>query len=392
MSKSIDTSNWKRFKLDELFEISGSKTTPKSKLESIGEGIYPYVTTQATINGIAGYYNLKTENGNCLTIDSAVLGVCFYQEKGFSASDHVEILRPKFAMNKYVALFMAILVNRTGQILQYDYNKKRSQKALKHESILLPVDLDGKPNWEFMQETIKQTQSELFSMIKLYECLKNRANDTIIMGGGLPKPFILSHNTILQSFINEAIMQIANSLLESLPCQWGEFKIAELFNLELSKGDLQPKKLENGEIPLVSAGNFNNGIVMKIRGGDGKAQKFSKNVITIDMFGKAFYQNNDFYAVSHGRVNICVPKFELNFYTGLFLVSVLDKSLGVKFGFDKMCSQSKLEQESIFLPITSQQKPDFTLMQNFIKGIEQSHTEKLIKYYEFLQNNNGGGD
>lgn len=187
-------------------------------------------------------------------------------------------------------------------------------------------------------------------------------------------------------------MQIANSLLESLPCQWGEFKIAELFNLELSKGDLQPKKLENGEIPLVSAGNFNNGIVMKIRGGDGKAQKFSKNVITIDMFGKAFYQNNDFYAVSHGRVNICVPKFELNFYTGLFLVSVLDKSLGVKFGFDKMCSQSKLEQESIFLPITSQQKPDFTLMQNFIKGIEQSHTEKLIKYYEFLQNNNGGGD
>lgn len=185
MSKSIDTSNWKRFKLDELFEISGSKTTPKSKLESIGGGVYPYVTTQATINGIAGYYNLKTENGNCLTVDSAVLGVCFYQEKDFSASDHVEILRPKFAMNKYIALFMAILVNKTGEILQYGYDKKRSQKALKQESILLPVDFEGKPNWEFMQETIKQTQSELFSMIKLYERLKNRANNAIIMWGGV---------------------------------------------------------------------------------------------------------------------------------------------------------------------------------------------------------------
>lgn len=397
MSKSIDTSNWKRFKLDELFEIVPAKKINYKKLDlpDTPDDIFdlPAVTCTAYNNGISCYVPSTKASilKNMLSVAANGNAPAFYHSGRFTILQDAYALRFKnkeLQSNEY--LFLLVLLQKV--LLKFDWSNKSGWQKVKQESILLPVDLDGKPNWEFMQETIKQTQSELFSMIKLYECLKNRANDTIIMGGGLPKPFILSHNTILQSFINEAIMQIANSLLESLPCQWGEFKIAELFNLELSKGDLQPKKLENGEIPLVSAGNFNNGIVMKIRGGDGKAQKFSKNVITIDMFGKAFYQNNDFYAVSHGRVNICVPKFELNFYTGLFLVSVLDKSLGVKFGFDKMCSQSKLEQESIFLPITSQQKPDFTLMQNFIKGIEQSHTEKLIKYYEFLQNNNGGGD
>ena len=77
--KRVDITNWKEYNLcgnDGIFECFGSKTTPKLQLEQKGEGIFPYVTTQATDNGIAGYYNFYTELGNVLTIDSAVIGTC----------------------------------------------------------------------------------------------------------------------------------------------------------------------------------------------------------------------------------------------------------------------------------------------------------------------------
>jgi hypothetical protein len=95
----LNMTNWQYFKLSDLFEITGSKTTTLIELEDIGEGKYPYVTTQATNNGVAGFYNYYTESGNILTIDSAVLGYCSYQPLAFSASDHVEKLIPKFDLN-----------------------------------------------------------------------------------------------------------------------------------------------------------------------------------------------------------------------------------------------------------------------------------------------------
>jgi hypothetical protein len=103
-SRIIDTIKWKNFKLADLFEISGTKTTKRSKLQNIGK--HPYVTTRASNNGIDGYYDLWTESGNCLTVDSAVLGWMNYQKENFSASDHVEKLTPKFKLNKFIALFI----------------------------------------------------------------------------------------------------------------------------------------------------------------------------------------------------------------------------------------------------------------------------------------------
>ncbi len=53
-------------------QVKGSKTTPLLELQEYGEGRFPYVTTQATNNGVEGFYDYYTENGNVLTVDSAV--------------------------------------------------------------------------------------------------------------------------------------------------------------------------------------------------------------------------------------------------------------------------------------------------------------------------------
>ena len=148
----IDLSKWKHFKLIELFSITGSKTTPLLELEEYGKGAMPYVTTQATNNGVEGFYDFSTESGNVLTIDSAILGYCSYQRLDFSSSDHVEKLIPKFEMNQYLALFLVTVINL--EQYRYNYGRKCSQARMKNIRINLPSK-NNKPDFEFMEKYIK---------------------------------------------------------------------------------------------------------------------------------------------------------------------------------------------------------------------------------------------
>lgn len=147
-----DIAEWKRFGLADLFVIAGSKTTPPDELALYGAGKYPYVTTQAVDNGVAGYYDHFTEDGGVLTIDSAVLGYASYQPENFSASDHVEKLTPRFAMSKYAALFLVAVLN--GEQFRYNYGRKCSQRRLRQMAIKLPA-AGGAPDWTLMEAYIQ---------------------------------------------------------------------------------------------------------------------------------------------------------------------------------------------------------------------------------------------
>ena len=148
----LESNNWKNFSLNDLFKITGSQTTPILELEEYGPGKYPYVTTQATNNGVGGFYDFNTEEGNILTVDSAVLGYCSYQPKKFSASDHVEKLVPKFQMNKYIALFLVTILNL--EQYRYNYGRKCSQTRMEQIKIKLPAK-NRQPDFGLMENFIK---------------------------------------------------------------------------------------------------------------------------------------------------------------------------------------------------------------------------------------------
>ncbi len=150
----INMKNWKEFDVTDLFDISGTKTTPLYDLETMyGSGDYPYITTRATNNGVAGYYDYKTEQGNVLVVDSAVTGYVSYQENDFTASDHVELLKPKFNLNKYIALFIKTIFMKGAY--KYAYGRKFNQNRIKATKLLLPSKKDGTPDFEFMENYIK---------------------------------------------------------------------------------------------------------------------------------------------------------------------------------------------------------------------------------------------
>lgn len=151
--KNIDTKSWKLIPVHKIFDVVGSKTTPKKKLEEIGHGRYPYVTTRATNNGIDGYYNFFTDKGNALTLDSATIGYCSYQKDNFTASDHVEKLVPKFKMTINTAIFLQTILSK--EQFRYSYGRKFNQTRIKNTRILLPFK-NGSVDWNFMEQFAKK--------------------------------------------------------------------------------------------------------------------------------------------------------------------------------------------------------------------------------------------
>ncbi|MCL2331052.1 MAG: restriction endonuclease subunit S [Proteobacteria bacterium] len=149
----LDVRKWEHYYLSCLFDVSGTKTTKVSDLETFGAGKFPYITTQSTNNGVAGFYDYFTEKGNVLVIDSAVAGFCSYQEMDFSASDHVEKLSPKFQLNKYIGLFISSVINM--ERYRYSYGRKFNQIKIRDTKIKLPADATGSPDWAYMESYIK---------------------------------------------------------------------------------------------------------------------------------------------------------------------------------------------------------------------------------------------
>lgn len=163
--------------------------------------------------------------------------------------------------------------------------------------------------------------------------------------------------------------------------QWGNFVVGELFDVQLSDGDNKPKKLPKGDIPLVSAGNTNNGIVGSF---ESDTIIFPAHSITVDMFGQAFYQPKEFQAVSHGRVNILVPNFENNENIGQFIVTILNAQCQ-KYSFTEMLTSKKIKAESIPLPLKSstdpsnytQQDIDWDYMETVMSRVTTRAKERL---------------
>lgn len=148
----LQIEKWNEIEIKNIFDITGSKTTPKRELEEYWKWKYAYVTTQAVNNWVDNFYDYFTDEGNILTIDSAVKWYCSYQSERFSASDHVEKLIPKFEMNTYIALFLQTIINL--EQFRYSYWRKFNQERIKKTKIKLPFK-NWKPDFEFMSNYIK---------------------------------------------------------------------------------------------------------------------------------------------------------------------------------------------------------------------------------------------
>ena len=327
----LDVYNWKEFRLGELFsEMYKAEAHVKADFECFNlysHNMIKFISRTEMNNGCDCYVinNDLTgiEEGNAISIGDTT-ATCFYQNDRFICGDHMVICRAKW-LNIYTALFILSILKQ--EKYKYSYGRAFKMELISNTIIKLPATNEGIPDWDFMEQYIKSLNH---------------------------KP-LTTQNRSSQHPLN-------------INC-WQEFKVGDYFDVYLSSGDLKIDACEPGKIPLVSSGAKNNGIVGYIdEKGDGKAQIFKANSITVDMFCNAFYQNNDYYAVSHGRVNILYPKFKCNPLIGCFICSVINNER-FKYSYGRAVYSDEISRMVIKLPTTSGNVPDFNFMENYIKSL-----------------------
>lgn len=365
---NLNIEHWKEFLVSSIFTIHNGKGITQDEIEEHA-GELNAVQSGEDNNGVLGKIdkaycekmNYTISEKPCLTVArSGSAGFVSYQEDGCVVGDSAKILHlieeEKATKNIYIFLQTILTANR----FKYAYGRKVTESKYMEDVIKLPIkrNLDKTP---FIDSSCKFSK-------------EGYVPDWCFMDSYISS---LKHKPLLTNNKKRNAVELN---IDS----WKKFKIGNLFDVKLSKGDIQLEEIEKGDIPLVSSGETDNGIVGYIdSNGDGEAEIFTKNKITVDMFCNPFYQENDFFAVSHGRVNVLCPKFDLTKHIGLFICSLI-KQEKYKFSYGRAVYSDEISNMEIPLPVLSNDDksiyidatkkyspdgyvPDWLWMENYIK-------------------------
>jgi len=145
--------SWKAFRYGDLFEIRKGKRLTK---EDMVEGPIPFIGATDSDNGITAHVgnDENLHDGNKITVSyNGSIAEAFYQPVPFVASDDVNVLEPKFDLDKYIGLFLCTLIRR--EKYRYNYGRKWHAEKMRESRIRLPVKADGQPDWPLMRDYVR---------------------------------------------------------------------------------------------------------------------------------------------------------------------------------------------------------------------------------------------
>ena len=157
----IDTTNWKKFRVGDLFEIKPTKSYKMRNADLLDGGNTPVVVNSAFNNGIGGFTTQEpTEKGGIITFSDTVdANTIFYQEKPFAGYSHVQGVYPvgEWAneWDKYSLLFFASCFKSTALRYGFDYSNKFRRDVALELKVLLPQTPDHTPDFDYMENYMK---------------------------------------------------------------------------------------------------------------------------------------------------------------------------------------------------------------------------------------------
>ena len=150
----LDISEWREYKLKDLFNIRKGKRLTKADMI---EGNDNFLGAISSNNGVREKITAdKLWDGNCITVNyNGSVGEAFYQSEPFWASDDVNVLYTKdfWKMNKYVAMFIITVIKANKY--RFGYGRKWTMEKMKETALKLPCKNDEMPDFEYMEKYIK---------------------------------------------------------------------------------------------------------------------------------------------------------------------------------------------------------------------------------------------
>lgn len=322
----INIEDWKEFEVGNLFKAT-TKTAKNSNYKKSKEPeddyVIPALSSKATDNSFGFYVREKDHNlidELCLSVTSnGDAGKVFVQNKPFAIIQDAYALKVKdYEVSLFGYFFLATILEER-LINKYGFNEKATWSKVKKEIIPLPAIYnpekeDYDPDWNYMEEFIKELKNKNKEKLDLLNIIYK-----------LEKEEICGENFWFDTG------------------NWYEFKFRDIFD-DIKKGTrIKKEDRIPGKIPLITAGEINNGLACYIENND---ILFTGKCITVDMFGNAFYRDYPFYADD----NVIVFKNdEINMFEMLFLTSVISK-IASKYSYKEQFRLNSIDKIKIPLP------------------------------------------
>lgn len=320
---------WDIFTIADICNIKSGVRLTKSEMQN---GKLPFIGATDSNNGITGFISNNNES-----LDKNVLGVNyngsvvknFYHSYQCLFSDDVKRLKIKhISGNKYQYLFLKMIILQ--QESKYKYGYKFNAHRMAKQKVLLPINEAGSPDWQFMEDFMRQKEQAEIAKIKKY--YTNKAAELMIELGNIGDK------------------------------EWREFFIGGengIFEIKATKSGIDKNKLnhEMGKTPYITRSDIDNGMNLFITDNQhSKYQKDKGNVITIGLDTQTvFYQKNDFFTGQNIQI---LSNKNLNYYVAMFVIPLLKIQIR-KFSWGSTgATLSRLNRTKILLPIDSSGSPD----------------------------------
>lgn len=172
---ALDKKGWGELRIEDLFEVTRPAARNKDNYQ---KGDIPFVASGRINNGVmkfcAPQEDESLDEGNCITV-SPVDGSTFYQPKDFlgrgGAGSSILMLRNE-RLTQYQGLFIARAIEKTCS--KYTYGHMGNKDSIKRERIMLPINDSGKPDFDYMEQYVKNMMLRKYKQYLLY--LHDRKN------------------------------------------------------------------------------------------------------------------------------------------------------------------------------------------------------------------------
>lgn len=158
--------------------------------------------------------------------------------------------------------------------------------------------------------------------------------------------------------------------------QWKEFIIKDLFTVKRPSARSQAN-YNDGDIPFVASGNFNNGVLKYLEPKKGEILDAGNCITVSPIDGSSFYQEDNFLGRGGaGSSIILLYNPNLNLYNGYFIATVI-RTVCRKFAYSDMANKDTIGAEKIKLPVDETGNPDFIYMESYMKNLELAVSSSL---------------
>ena len=179
---ALEDREWSEFVLTDFFNpIKGNQ----NNMASLIDGELPLISAKKGDNGVKAFVSPNKKSlfpQHCITLNldgDGGAGLAFYQEYSFALDSHVVALYPKFSLDKFCLLFIARSIS--AQRSRFGHGRAINKSRLNHFLLMLPIQADSMPDWEFMSAFMKKVEQDTLSKALLHFSL--RKSKQMLIGG-----------------------------------------------------------------------------------------------------------------------------------------------------------------------------------------------------------------